>query len=138
MKFVVIFTIYIICFISSSTGLKCYECDDGYPRYSTNCSLDPVVEVCHERKTFCVSAVAKSGKGPYRNCGDKNNCMVKGCVSPDVCTEPGTFEYEEPGYGNFTLTCCKGDLCNNFSSAYLCKKNLLLNVLFISLFLFAS
>ena len=137
MKFVVIFTVYIICFVSSSTGLKCYECDDAYQDYA-NCSSDPVVKVCDERKTFCVSAVAKSGQGPYSNCDDENNCMIKGCVGPDTCTTPGTFEYEEPVFGNFTLTCCEGDLCNNFSSAHLCKKNLLLNVLFISLFLFAS
>ena len=137
MKFVVIFTIYIICFINSSTGLKCYECDDVDQHYA-NCSSDPVVKVCDERKTLCATVVAKSGQGPYRNCDDEHYCTVKYCVGPDVCREPGTFEYEVVGFGNFTYTCCEGDLCNNFSSAHLCKKNLLLNVLFIILYLFAS
>ena len=137
MKCIVIFTVYIFCFISTSTGLKCYECNDVYQRFA-NCSSDPLVKVCDETRTLCATAVVKSGQSPYRNCDDENSCTLKDCVGPDVCTEPGTFEYEEVGLGNFTLTCCEGDLCNNFSSAHLCKKNLLLNVLFVSLFLFAS
>ena len=137
MKFVVIFTIYIICFISSSTGLKCHQCDDASQHYS-HCRSDHVVKVCDERRTFCVSAVVKTGQeeGPYRSC-EENKCLLKYCGGRDVCTEPGTYELEA-SYGNFTLTCCKRDLCNNISSVHLCKKNLLLNVLFVSLFLFAS
>ena len=137
MKFVVIFTIYIICFISTSTGLKCYECNDTY-EHMANCSSEPEVKVCDEMGDFCATSVAKTGQGPYRNCGAENNCMVKDCGSPDLCHEgPGTYELEA-SYGSFALTCCEGDLCNNISSVHLCKKNLLLNVLFISLFLFAS
>ena len=69
MKFVVIFTIYIFCFISTSTGLKCYECNYT-DQHQANCTSDPVVEVCDERKTFCATFVAKSD--PYRNCDDEN------------------------------------------------------------------
>ena len=83
MKFVVIFTIYIICFISSSTGLKCYECDDAYQHYA-HCSSDPVVKVCDERPTFCVTATSKIELGQYSNCGE-NKCVVKGCIDSKYC-----------------------------------------------------
>ena len=129
--------IFIFCFISVSAGLKCYECFDVSPGQSTNCSSDAAVKVCGEGSTFCVTATIKSGYGPYSGCGERN-CVIKGCMDSEYCPEPGTFEVEE-SYGNFTLDCCSGDLCNTFSSAHVCKENLLIVcITLLTLFCFAS
>ena len=135
MKDFVVFIFYIICFISASAGLKCYECDDVY--YMTNCSSDSLVRVCDEESTFCVTATSKSEQGPYSDCGERS-CVGKGCVGSDYCPGPGTFEVTE-SYGTFTFNCCEGDLCNMFSSAHVCKDNLLIiYIILFSLFCFPS
>ena len=130
MKGFVIFVFYITVYISNSYGLKCYECHDMYTKHLTNCSSDPVVKVCDPRSTFCVTAASKSERGPCSNCGEIN-CVVKHCDSK-YCPERGTFKIDSPSLGNFTFNCCEGDLCNVFSSAHVCKVNLLIYVLFFS------
>ena len=141
----VIFTVFIICFISSSAGLKCYRCNDAYPGYNNCSSEDLVVEACRYKrygKFFCVTATTKSGapyKYYYEKCEDRDQCTLKGCnhIGLKLCKEPGTFEVTR-WYGNFTVTCCEGDLCNSFSSAHLCKQNLLHCGLLFTLFLLLS
>ena len=137
MKVFVIFIVFIICFIRSLTGLKCYTCDDMRPYRSTNCSTGPIVEVCEEPySNFCATAYNFRDQGPYYNCGEQENCREQGCSGTHFCKEPGTFEMEGT-YGKFTVECCEGDLCNSFSSALICQANLLCYILFLSLFLFA-
>ena len=137
MKGFVIFAFCVICFTSNSAGLKCYQCDDRNP-YEPDCSSDPAVEVCDERSTFCATVSNKNDESAYEKCGgEKENCVQKWCIGARLCKEPGTFVVER-FYQNYTVTCCKGDLCNAFSSAYICKMNLLYYILLFSLFLLAS
>ena len=154
MKTFVIFTVSIISFISSSAGLKCYHCDDIYTDGTTGCSSnDAVVEVCKKRvhsaknpgKWFCVTVTINSGAAPdprshqYKTCGDEERCTQKGCSyrRHKRCEEAGTYELAK-SYGNFTVSCCEGDLCNTYSSAQACRNNLLYCGLFFSLFLLLS
>ena len=65
MKEFVIFTVYVICVISTSSGLKCYECDDVETQYSTDCSDDQAVELCDEMWTFCATFSTKNDGGSY-------------------------------------------------------------------------
>ena len=139
MKLFVIFTLCIACFIHSLAGLKCYTCDDIQPNLSTNCSSGPVVEVCEEQySSFCAIAYNYRDQGPYYNCGEQENCREQGCTGTNYCKEEGTFEVEGMLYGKFTIECCEGDLCNSFSSAHICKANLLCYISYLCLFLFVS
>ena len=115
MKGFVIITVYVICFISNSSGLRCYECDDVNPQYSINCSSDEVVEICDDSFTFCVPVSSKNDGSQYSHCGEKEDCIQKGCYGAHFCKGVRTFEIYF--HRNLTVTCCKVDLCNTFSTA---------------------
>ena len=137
MKVFVIFLVFIVCFIRSLAGLKCYICNDMTPYRSTNCSSGPIVEVCHESySSFCATAYNSRYHESYYDCGEQGSCIEKACTGTNFCKGPGTFDLEG-SYGKFTVECCEGDLCNSFSSALICQANLLCYILFLSLFLFA-
>ena len=137
MKGFVIFAFCVICFTSNSAGLKCYQCDDRNP-YEPDCSSDEVVEACDEGSTFCATVSNKNDESAYEKCsGEKENCIQKVCIGNELCEVPGTY-VRYLSYENITVTCCNGDLCNAFSSAYVSKMNLLYYILLFSLFLLAS
>ena len=126
---VFVFIACIVCFIRNLATLNYYHCNDLDPDYPY-CSSKQTVEVCDERLTFCATYDFSDQDKRYTGCGNES-CIEKGCAGSRFCKEPGTFgedgSYQKLySHGKFTVECCKGDLCNTFSSAYVCKKNLLL------------
>ena len=124
--FVIFFTVHVAFFVSSSDGLKCYECSDDYSFYlsanvylSANCSAAQVYE-CKEFSDFCGTAISANNQSSSTNCGKRDKCVVKGCAHENFCAKP---PIETAGL-SFNMTCCKGDLCNSFSSARLYETNL--------------
>ena len=93
----------------SCAGSKCYE----YSNVDSD-SSDLTIEKCDPYYSdFCATDTFRNGF--YDNtCGDEEFCTVKACHSSSHCKEPGTYEYDYPGYGNYksTTTCCDKDLCN--------------------------
>lgn len=137
---VFVFIACIVCFIRDSAALECHHCSD-LDHEDPYCSSKQAVEVCDEWITFCATFNFSAQDTRYTGCEKGESCIEKGCDDGRFC--PGTFGEDGSyrkfySYGKFTVECCKGDFCNSFSSACVCKKNLLLYILSLSLFLFAS
>ena len=138
MKYVAIFAGYIICIISSSSGLKCHECNDVLFDHenATVCSSNPAVQVCNEDEHFCATATFKNDQ-TFIHCGENDYCIMKACEGTDYCKEEGTFEHQQ-WYANLSVECCRGEFCNSFSSAHVNKNYFRCYCLYLCLFIIVS
>ena len=114
MKYLVVFSAFLVYFTCLCTVQKCYnyEVNDTIPDKS-----QPEIETCEcPYNAFCASVTFKNAEVPYETCGDDEYCTELSCVSDLYCIEPGTYQHDYPGLRNvrFSMTCCHTNLCINF------------------------
>ena len=99
--------------VSSSSALKCYQCNDHFPSFL--CANETSVTNCLQGEDLCATAYIKNKKNhPMYECGEKEFCVQKVCArrDPHFCKDSGTFEAVNISNDTFTIECCEGDLCN--------------------------
>ena len=123
-------------FTSMSAGLKCYDCSDDAPNFQ--CDFNATVLHCHKSYEFCATYYYKNPNISGYGCGNNHYCIQKKCAWYGTeCNDSGTFEVFDPvDNENFTVNCCKGDLCNRSSSAQYLYHNMLLFTLFVNMCVF--
>ena len=114
MKYLVVFSAFLVYFTCNCTVQKCYSYEVNDPRFNKS---KPKIEVCrYPYNAFCASATHKNGEVPYETCEDDEYCTELGCVGDLYCEKPGTYQHDYPGLRNvrFNMTCCDTNLCINF------------------------
>ena len=134
MKVILVYSVLFFIFINSTTGLKCYECDDYTSGFE--CNITTSFTNCHKKYDLCATYYYKNDKRLYYSCGQTDLCIQKRCAihTIDYCRGAGTFEVIDHVHKKeFTVVCCKGDLCNRPSSAQYLNHNVF-TFLFVFLF----
>ena len=118
--FILVLTVY---FISATSGLKCYVCNDGHPDVSCD---KPSIKNCFPGEEYCTK-VFMTSEADYGK-------VVKHCApKTQHCKSSSSFPVP-PNSGGTTGTvhCCQGDLCN--SSGKLSNQNFLFYAIVLSCF----
>ena len=122
MKWLMVASVFVLCFFKSTVGLQCYQCKEE--NKDTRCE-DIIIKTCEPGSSYCatLSHVEKSVE----------SYVQKACVPKEqrVCKVGETFELgPDPGDRKGSLFCCEGDLCN--SSNKLTNQNALFYAISLS------
>ena len=105
MKFLVVASVFVLCFFGSTAGLQCYECKDMTP--DTRCE-ETIIKTCEPGFTYCATLwkVEKSGETTVQKaCVPENQSMCK--IGETVKVGPN------PAGVKGSLLCCEVNLCNS-------------------------
>ena len=137
MEVIFVYTVLVFIFINRSTGIKCHECDDYTSGFE--CNITTSFSDCHKKYELCATYYYQNDKRLYYICGQTDLCVQKRCArhAIDYCGGPGIFEViDHVDKKEFTVDCCKGDLCNRPSSAQYLNHNMLLFTFFVCISVF--
>ena len=114
MKLLVLCSVLIIHLLSSTSGLKCYDCNDLAEGQSCKAQNITTCGFLYS-DTYCGKADITGTDEPFKYCN--GNCSVKTCMPLEEehkCGSSNTFEIPADDSGiSGTAFCCQGDLCNN-------------------------
>jgi len=124
MEFLKFVSFLIVCFLSTTVGLKCYTCKDNFPNMACD---KPSIVICEQHEQFCGKVVLTGNDTYLENC--TGNCVSKTCLpkSEGNCKPSEAFHLQSDSKQKGRagkLYCCQGDLCN--SSVKLSHQNKLL------------
>ena len=120
MKALVLVSIF-VCLLNTTSGLKCYKCDDYILSYATHgkyqngfsdyggesCDVTNKTTECHPSDKFCLT---------YHDIDHETNpfCFAKGCAWLKLCESVETEEIVHPTTDEkVQVSCCQDDLCNS-------------------------